>query len=220
MILLTTSQHLAAQTAGASHRSSKQLTHGGRWRLAGVVWLSLVTGASADSLQTEIVEPDADAVLDGDASRESWYYGNKGLTYDPEGPANLWIGLGLQTRFDDYPGQNPSAADLLLERDSELDFNRGRLRGGGPLAADRLDKRLVSIYICLDGSGGCPSEQHRGQNTQADFLPPHVHSSKGALNRCSRSGPRVPIVCRRTRQAQKVTTWGSQAGTGRSRRAA
>jgi len=43
-----------------------------------------VTGASAESLQTGIVEPDADAVLDGDASREAWCYGKKGLTYDPE----------------------------------------------------------------------------------------------------------------------------------------
>ena len=45
----------------------------------------------------------------------------------------------MQTRFDDYPGQNPSAADLRLERDSELDLNRGRLKGGGPLGAEWLD---------------------------------------------------------------------------------
>ena len=98
----------------------------------------MAISASAESVQTEPVEPDADAVSDSDVSGESWYYGKKGLTYDPEGPTNLWIGLRLQTRFDDYPGQNPSAADLLLERDSELDLNRGRLKGGGPLAADRL----------------------------------------------------------------------------------
>jgi hypothetical protein len=54
----------------------------------------------------------------------------KGLTFDP-GPTSLWTGIRLQTRFDDYPGQNPSAADLRLERDSELDLNRGRLKGGG-----------------------------------------------------------------------------------------
>ena len=59
----------------------------------------------------------------------------KGLTYDPEGPTNFWIGVRLQTRFDDYPGQNPSAADMRLERDSELDLNRGRLKGYGPLGA-------------------------------------------------------------------------------------
>ena len=57
----------------------------------------------------------------------------KGLTYDPEGPTNFWIGVRLQTRFDDYPGQNPSAADMRLEWDSELDLNRGRLKGYGPL---------------------------------------------------------------------------------------
>ena len=59
----------------------------------------------------------------------------KGLTYDPEGPTNFWIGVRLQTRFDDYPGQNPSAADMRLERDSELGLNRGRLKGYGPLGA-------------------------------------------------------------------------------------
>ena len=45
----------------------------------------------------------------------------------------------MQNRFDDYPGQNPSAADLRLERDAELDLNRGRLKGGGPLGAEWLD---------------------------------------------------------------------------------
>ena len=40
----------------------------------------------------------------------------------------------MQTRFDDYPGQNPCDAELRLERDSELDLNRG-----GPLGAERLD---------------------------------------------------------------------------------
>ena len=59
----------------------------------------------------------------------------KGLTHDPEGPTNFWIGVRLQTRFDDYLGQNPSAADMRLERDSELDLNRGRLKGYGPLGA-------------------------------------------------------------------------------------
>ena len=136
MFLLKTSQHLAARTAGASHRSSKKRTHGGRWLLAGVVWLSLAMSASAESLQTETVEPNADAVSDSDAPREAWYYGKKGMTYDPESPTDLWVGIRLQTRFDDYPGQNSSAADLLLERDSELDLNRGRLKGGGPLGAD------------------------------------------------------------------------------------
>ena len=60
--------------------------------------------ALADSLQTETVEPDASAVSDSDTSRELWYLGKKGLTYDPEGSTNLWIGICLQTRFDDYPG--------------------------------------------------------------------------------------------------------------------
>ena len=105
--------------------------------------------ASAESLQTEIVEPDASVVLNSGGSQGTWYYGKKGLTYDPEGPTNLWIGVRLQTRFDDYPGQNPSAADLRLERDSGLDLNRGRLKGGGPLGAEWLD-----VYFEYDQPSG------------------------------------------------------------------
>ena len=149
MFLFKTSQHLAARTAGASRRLSKKRAQGGRCLLAGVVWLSLAMSAMAESLQTETVEPDASAVSDSDASREPWYYGKKGLTYDPEGSTNLWIGIRLQTRFDDYPGQNSSAADLLLERDSELDLNRGRLKGGGLLGADWLD-----VYFEYDQPSG------------------------------------------------------------------
>ena len=102
------------------------------------MWLLLAMSTAAESPQTETVEPNTDAVSDSDASQEHFYKGKKGLTYDPEGLTNFWTGVRLQTRFDDYPGQNPSAADLRLERDSELDLNRGRLKGGGPLGAEWL----------------------------------------------------------------------------------
>ena len=104
------------------------------------MWLLPAMSTAAESLQTETVEPNTDAVSDSDASREHFCYGKKGLTYDPEGPTNFWIGVRLQNRFDDYHGQNPSAADLRLERDLELDLNRGRLKGGGSLGAEWLDE--------------------------------------------------------------------------------
>ena len=72
------------------------------------MWLLLAMSAAAESLQTETVEPNTDAVLDSDASREHFYYGKKGLTYDPEGPTNLWTGVRLQTRLDDYRGKIPA----------------------------------------------------------------------------------------------------------------
>ena len=102
------------------------------------MWLLLAMSTAAESLQTETVQPNTDAVSDSDASQEHFYKGKKGLTYDPEGLTNFWTGVRLQTRFDDYPGQNPSDAELRLERDSELDLNRGRLRVGGPLGAEWL----------------------------------------------------------------------------------
>ena len=138
---LKTTLPSAARAAGAAHCRC--------WLLVVLVCLSLAMSASAESLQTEIVEPDASVVLNSGGSQETWYYGKKGLTYDPEGPTNLWIGVRLQTRFDDYPGQNPSAADLRLERDSELDLNRGRLKGGGPLGAEWLD-----VYFEYDQPSG------------------------------------------------------------------
>ena len=53
-----------------------------------------------------------------------------------EGRTTLWIGTRLQTRFDGYPRQNPSASDERLEQDSELDLNRGRLQGRGLFGAE------------------------------------------------------------------------------------
>ena len=73
----------------------------------------------------------------------------RGLTCYPKGPTILWIGIRLQTRFDDYPGRDPSFADLRRERDSDLDLNRGRLRGGRPLGADLLD-----VYFECDQPSG------------------------------------------------------------------
>ena len=129
---------LAARTAGVARRSVEARTRGALWPLAGIMWLLLAMSTAAESPQTETVEPNTDAVSDSDASQEHFYKGKKGLTYDPEGLTNFWTGVRLQTRFDDYPGQNPSDAELRLERDSELDLNRGRLRVGGPLGAEWL----------------------------------------------------------------------------------
>ena len=78
--------------------------------MAGMMWLSLVMSALAESLQTENVQPRADAVSDSDVSQETWYCGEKGRTFDPEG------GLTSGLAFAFKPGltQNPSAADLRL----------------------------------------------------------------------------------------------------------
>ena len=91
---------------------------------------------SADASPTATVSADSESRASNASWSRNWHYGKKGLTFDPEGPTALWIGIRLQTRFDDYPGQNPSADDLRLDRESELDLNRGRLKGGGTFAAD------------------------------------------------------------------------------------
>lgn len=113
-----------------------------------MTWLSLVMSASPEFLQTENVESDADAVSDSDVSQETWYPGEKRADLRSEGRTNLWIGIRLQSRFDGYPSQNPSATGLRLERDSELDLNRGCLKGTGPLGPEWLD-----VYFEYDQSG-------------------------------------------------------------------
>lgn len=95
--------------------------------------LATATAAiDASVLQTAVVSADA-------TERKDWHYGKKGLTYDPEGPTNLWVGIRLQTRFEVESEQTSVADELRRDQDSELDLNRGRLKGGGALAVDWLD---------------------------------------------------------------------------------
>ena len=87
--------------------------------------LATATAAiDASVLQTAVVSADA-------TERKDWHYGKKGLTYDPEGPTNLWVGIRLQTRFEVEAEQTSVADELRRDQDSELDLNRGRLKGGG-----------------------------------------------------------------------------------------
>ena len=106
--IVKTTLPLATRTAGIARRSVKARTRGALWPLAGIMWLLLAMSTAAESPQTETVEPNTDAVSDSNASREHFYYGKKGLTNDPEGPTNLWTGVRLQTRFDDYRGKIPA----------------------------------------------------------------------------------------------------------------
>ena len=106
--IVKTTLPLAARTAGVARRSVKARTRGALWPLAGIMWLLLAMSTAAESPQTETVEPNTDAVSDSDASQEHFYKGKKGLTNDPEGPTNLWTGVRLQTRFDDYRGKIPA----------------------------------------------------------------------------------------------------------------
>ena len=71
--ILKTTLPLAARTAGATRRLVKARTRGGRWLLAGMVSLLLAMSTSAESLQTETVEPDPDVVSGGDAPHETFY---------------------------------------------------------------------------------------------------------------------------------------------------
>ena len=46
--------------------------------LVALLWLSLSSNIWAESLQSETLDPDADAVSDSYASQETWYYGKEG----------------------------------------------------------------------------------------------------------------------------------------------
>ena len=71
------------------------------------MWLLLAMSTAAESPQTETVELITDAVSDSDGLGSTFATEKKGLTYDPEGPTNFWIGVRLQTRFD-YRGKIPA----------------------------------------------------------------------------------------------------------------
>ena len=64
----------AWNTGAACHPSSARTR--GMLLLVGLLWLS--SNMWAESLQSETLDPDADAVSDSDASQETWYYGKKG----------------------------------------------------------------------------------------------------------------------------------------------
>jgi len=167
----------AVWTAGAVRRPSAACAHEGRWLLAGMMWLSLVMSASAESLETENVESDADAVSDSDVSQETRHSGEKKADLRSGGRTNLWIGIRLQTRFDGYPSQNPSATDLRPERDSKLDLNRGCLKGTGPLGAEWLD-----VYFENDPPGNYLLDL-RAALKLGDHLFLHVVQWKSDFNR-------------------------------------
>ena len=73
------------------------------------MWLSPVVSASAESLQTENVEPDADAVSDSDVSQETWYPGEKGLTFDPRGAPSSELAFACKPGSMATPGKTPAA---------------------------------------------------------------------------------------------------------------
>ena len=75
--MLTKTLPLTAWNTGLACYSSSARTRG-MLLLVGLLWLSLSSNIWAESLRSETLGPDADAVPDSDASQETWYYGKKG----------------------------------------------------------------------------------------------------------------------------------------------
>ena len=75
--MLTKTLPLTAWNTGSACHSSSARNRG-MLLLVGLLWLSLSSNIWAESLQSETLDPDADAVSDSDASQETWYYGKKG----------------------------------------------------------------------------------------------------------------------------------------------
>ena len=68
VLMLKKTLPLTAWNAGASYQSPKARSHGLRL-LVRMLWLSLSSAIWVESLQTETVDPDADAVSGSDASQ-------------------------------------------------------------------------------------------------------------------------------------------------------
>ena len=92
----------------AAHRQLVPTEVASYW---GKMWLSLVVSASAESLRTENVEQDADAVSDSDVSQESWYYGEKELILDPKGAPTS--GLAFVSKPGSMAPQGKTPAPLI-----------------------------------------------------------------------------------------------------------
>ena len=92
----------------AAHRQLVPTEVASYW---GKMWLSLVVSASAESLRTENVEQDADAVSDSDVSQESWYYGEKELILDPKGAPTS--GLAFVSKPGSMAPQGTTPAPLI-----------------------------------------------------------------------------------------------------------
>ena len=52
--------------------------------------------ASADASPTPTVSADSESRASNASWSRNWHCGKKGLTFDPEGPTALWIGIRLQ----------------------------------------------------------------------------------------------------------------------------
>ena len=52
--------------------------------------------ASADASLTPTVSADSESRASNASWSRNWHCGKKGLTFDPEGPTALWIGIRLQ----------------------------------------------------------------------------------------------------------------------------
>lgn len=71
-----------------------------------------------------------------------WHYGEKGLTYHWQDASRFWVGLRFQTRFEDFTVNAPTSDAGPKEQRSELGLNRGRLKMGSTLLAQRLNLYL------------------------------------------------------------------------------
>ena len=68
-----------------------------------------------------------------------WVYGEQGLEYQSSGGNRFRIGLRFQTRFEDLTVSLSVQDSDSTEQRSELGLNRGRLKMGGTLLAQKLD---------------------------------------------------------------------------------
>ncbi len=109
-------------------------------------------------------EPYKPDVFPGDERAETTYpltdngfYGPKGLQYQsPTSETDLWLGFRMQTRYDSLPGNFATLDQLENPPDDEVDFNRGRFKGGGSLGIkplviyseyDWVDNRLLDLRL-------------------------------------------------------------------------
>ena len=101
------------------------------------------------ALQSQAFAGDVAGRSDEDGAWNGFSYGKKGLQFESaDGNNFLWFGVRLQTRYSNEKIERDALPGNPIERQTELKFNRGRLKLGGHLVSPRFT--VYSEYDFVD----------------------------------------------------------------------
>jgi hypothetical protein len=86
----------------------------------------------------EVIEPESGSAAD--RPKTIRYEPDRGLVFETnDGSTSLWLGLRLQIRYTNLPGDAVDPLELTSQHDDELTLNRARIKLGGHLFHPSID---------------------------------------------------------------------------------